>query len=389
MKNLFLFVVAVLLIGCHVDSSSEYLFTQKWENDYARDRTGSRLQGVAKFNKVWAHVDSTFLIIDQKTGDLIKAINSGEDHFLVGSKNMLYSDGRIYMHIPRWIRCYDFETGEMIWSLDIENDLEEMILTEMSDDNNYLYIAKRGGCYIIDKDNGNLIEEFDLTDILDLESGRRDLKVRELIKTEENNLVFAVELSDSDMPDGGGFVTSINISSKEINWIFYSQTDTLSPTLRKPGITKMDLYRDYLVFLRGKYLHCLDKSSGDSIWSNQYPDLGFFFGQDISDDGVVYIGSKGWDRIVIAVNISDGSEIWRTNIGYASIHDIQVKDDLIFVVCQHLVILDRNTGEMIFDFVGSTGDFFYTPPILDDDFFIAISSQRVYGITIERTPESQ
>ena len=199
--------------------------------------------------------------------------------------------------------------------------------------------------------------------------------------TSQNKLLFGIESYDPDHT--ASFVTSIDLHSKEADWTYISEVDTLAPGSTPAPITKMGLFEDKLSFLRGNHITTINVHSGEVVWEKRYSNLGFFFGHRVSDDGIIYIGSTGYDRTVIALEADSGDEIWRNNLQLASVGYLQVKGDLLFVLAEHLVVLNRHTGESLFDFVGDTGDYFYVPPTIGEDYFIGISSQRVYGWKIE------
>jgi outer membrane protein assembly factor BamB len=350
-------------------------FTLSWKNDYGKQLMPSDIIGVIHHGLAFLQLDSVLQIVDDR-GNLIKKISTGAHHSLVGSRNMILHEGSVLINDVSWIRKYDMETGNLAWNIDLDPNTS-MLLSEMSLKGNDLYVPKLGGAYIIDIAAGTIKDIIDLKEILHLDSSTDDIRVRELIVTSENKLLFGIESYDPDHTSS--FVTSIDLISEDADWLFHSEVDTLAPGTSSAPITKMGLFEDKLSFLRGSYVTSINVHTGELIWEKRYPDLGFFFGHRVSDDGIVYIGSTGYDRTVIALDANSGNELWRNNLQLASVGYLQVKDDLLFVLAEHLVILNRHKGEVLFDFAGDTGDYFYVPPTIGEDFFIGISSQRVYG----------
>ncbi len=352
-------------------------FTLKWQNDYGKNIQVSPIPGIIKEDIVWVQLDSNFHIINMKSGEITFTVESDLDHWLDGSRNMILEDNRIYIHITNWIRCYDFNTGKLIWNTTI-NDPVAQIATEMHMYGDQLYIPKRNGCYIVDKFTGSIVDEIKLTEIISLELTPRWVVVRDLYKIDESTVVFAIEGQDSNFPLSGGYVASIDLNSKAENWRIQSVIDTTSGgTIFSPSPSKMDFWGDHLAYI-GSDVYVVNKFTGEEIWKKDFDNLGFFFGLEVSDDGILYLGSTAWDRVVMALDIKTGEELWYNKLQQASIEYLKVKDDFLFVLAEHLVILNRHTGKVLFDFVGDTEDLFYDPPIIGDDHFIGISSQRVY-----------
>ncbi len=256
--------------------------------------------------------------------------------------------------------------------------MDGQIATEMHMYGDQLYIPKRNGCYIVNKFTGSIVDEIKLTEIMSLAIEPYDVVIRDLYKIDEHTVVFAIEGQDFNPPLGGGYVASINLNPRSENWRIQSVIDTTSGgTVYSPPPGKMDFWDDHLAYI-GNDVYVVNKFTGAEIWNKDFDNLGFFFGLEVSEDGVLYLGSTAWDRVVMALDIKTGAEIWYNNLQKATVHYLKVKDDLLFVVAGHLVILDRHTGEILFKFAGDTGDFFYFPPTIGDDHFIGVSSQRVY-----------
>lgn len=377
----FLLLVVILAGNCRQEpldaEPTVAAFERMWTNDYGRQVVLSNIAGQTRLDRTWLQLDTALLVVHSETGELLETIPTGASSALTGARRMLLQDDRLFIHTPRWVRCYHFGTGQQLWDR-LTPPEQGMVLSNMASAGNYLAVPKKGGAYLFDLETGGLAKELDLASLFALDAVPENLLVRELGWVSDSSLAMAVESYDEQLPGGAVFV--LDTDEMAPRWSYTSELDTNQNAADyHPPVTRMATYGDRLFFLRGSYLHCVAAATGETVWVRHFPDLGFRFGLAVAADGTVYVGSTGFERIVIALDAEDGTELWRNNLGYASISYLGLREDYLFVLAEHLVVLDRHTGEVRFDFVGDTGDFFYTPPIIGEDRFIGISSQRVYA----------
>ena len=101
-------------------------------------------------------------------------------------------------------------------------------------------------------------------------------------------------------PANSGYSTSTVPETPFRIWTFPNDNKTYEPIRSSPVVSEGFLYTSTAV--------CLDASTGRLIWSN--PEFGSYYSPAVSD-GVVYLGFYG---LLVALNASTGTEIWRTNL---------------------------------------------------------------------------
>ena len=384
MKKLIYLILFVTICSCEKSNFRSDCFEVQWVQDYGRSATKGTFVGDIEDDISWIQLDSTYLIIDTKTGDLIKEIPSGLSSLLAGSWKSVRHGSKIIFHMQTSITAYDFNTGDVVWKIDTKEDHlnnELMIGSYMELTEDILVVPKRAGFYVINVVTGTLENKVNLNDIFCLDTPKSKIQVRQVLRESADEYFVTIQAAIPGEANSLTFTSRVNISETKEEWRYTAKKDTtLGGTVFRPVITNMAKLEDKIIFLEDDVI-AVDATTGDSLWHVQYDGLGFWNGFNHDpEQNIIYLVSQS-DLIVAKAIDINGKELWSTQFDFqTSGQEVTIDGDKLFVKAGKLYALDRSNGKVLSSFLGEDGDQFILVHIsVGETLVIGVSSTKVYG----------
>ncbi len=240
--------------------------------------------------------------LDAQTGEELWKYETYEK--IVGSANVVQAeDGRDLIVVgshDAFVYALDAKTGDKVWSLETNDRVNGTLA--VTSDNQIIF----GGCdtivYVVDGATGAITSSTELGG--------------------DCNIPASVAVADGTVYLGhhSREFLSIEIDSGEIGWR-YNQTRAgfYSP----PAVTEDRI----VVGGRDNHLHCINRATGEQVWTYQARRK-IDAGPVVASDRVI-VGSG--DGRLYMISLEDGSEIWSNDFGSPIFSSAAVVDGMIIV----------------------------------------------------------
>lgn len=166
-----------------------------------------------------------------------------------------------------------------------------------------VYLAYQNGVFAININNGNLIWRFP--------ASPEGAKAFYAPPTVANGSIIAGDYTNA--------LHSIDARSGAQNWVFQRETGHFVAGPAVVGDTVLAPSSD-------SYLYALDKD-GAVRWTFRTSNM--LWAQPVSDGELVYLPAM--DRNLYALRVSDGTEVWRTNMGGSMLNSPVLDDGVLYV----------------------------------------------------------
>jgi outer membrane protein assembly factor BamB len=204
-------------------------------------------------------------------------------------------------------------------------------------------------------------------------------------------------------PDDSGLVQALNLFTGEIIWTNETCLDWMGadsgdwPSQGLPlgqNINNIIIENDILYFANyhsydsfnegedyyGIDFFAFDLNNLDYVWNYSERDVIASFGRPIIYDDIFYVGSS--ENIFYAVDINDGSLLWKKEIGIYPTTPLVFNDVLYVVDESKLLALDLKTGSVYDSYyvfgISRINDF-----IVDSDYIYLSAGNELYSLSLE------
>jgi outer membrane protein assembly factor BamB len=139
-------------------------------------------------------------------------------------------------------------------------------------------------------------------------------------------------------------------------------------------------------------VRAFNTEDGHLIWATELDDpdenskVGFGGGLAVNDGKIFVTTGYGF---IAALDLSDGSELWRVNIGIPLRNSPTVAGGRVFAMTQdnRIVALDSNTGGFLWDYIGIVENAGVlgsaSPAVIDDTVVAAFSSGEIFAMRVD------
>ena len=377
MKKLSFIFIAFILLSCRSTENSVERIDKK-NFDWPVYRGNSSLSGIAQSQLP----DKLKLLWSFQTGDDIKSSPVlGYGFLYIGS-----TDGKIY--------ALDAATGDSVWAFDTDDDVEAppMLLDST------VYVGSLSGeFYALDAKTGQKKWSF-LTDDEIYGSASwvfaPNKKDRWIIvgsydffiycldaKTGEKKWAYETDNYINGAPASDGNVVVFGGCDEQLHMISIADGSEIGAVDAGSYIAGSAALVDYHAYVGhyGESLLCIDLKKKEIAWEyNNEGTAGSFFSSPAVDEKRVVIGSR--DKLVHCVDRSSGEKIWT----FQTRNDVDSSP----VLCRNkvvvgsndgrLYVLDLKTGELIWSYEIGAG-IFGSPAVTGGQIFVGAEDGRVYA----------
>ena len=317
-------------------------------------------------DKEWGGIHD-LLYIDGKTGAQIWMWNDYLHSEKIGIGGM-FEDGYYYVSGYSEYYCINMETGITRWVHDME-------------DNTTIGGNINSGDYIYSRTYhwSNLISEGDKISIVKIKKSTG--KVSEVFSLEKKDdywismplpsvwfndqndtiLVFQNRQYRLSPYKDKADIYSYNMTQDTIMWMLEDYGDgTLSNGRR------LVVDEDRIYFLNARTMYCLDKYTGETLWSKSYNTTFLCSNYFVVDDKIIYGSCEG--HLVILDKLT-GEELYFVEDGSAIFH-ITYHDGRLYYINGSIKIVDVNTGKKLYDIKTpnkSAGNYFTGRVLLNEE----------------------
>ena len=294
--------------------------------------------------------DGNFYVINKYLGSVKRTIkdSGGIDATPLFSQGVLYfgtNDG--------YIKAFSYRTGDYLWSYYVGFPVQS---TPYVYDGRLFVMASNDILYAMDAETGKI-----------LWTVRRDFPVkRPVIKGQASPICY-----DNTVYAGFSDGTFVAVNMFNGATIFEKKFGTRTKFKDVDSTPYVDQKRIVVASYDGN-LYCLDRPTGNIIWSMQE---GSAKSARVVDDKVYYSSNEGG---IYVLNLNTGSVIWSILLKDSGIATSPaIMGDYIVVGSSErgIAVYDKNNGRFVYEFNSGTGVF--ANPVVDSDMIYFFSN---YGV---------
>lgn len=408
-KQLFNIVSIILFISSCVDSSSGSVKLGEIAWTIAHDEEQlTRVQPLIDGNNVFFYQDGYLKSVKLTSGSLNWEVHVWNNNSGGSFRNLLSDEKNIYLDRGFFFRAYDKQTGHLVWNTNYTNDghaFSGLGGPRISQDEEYLYLPRKGRVLKVNKSSGEITWEF-LLDRLVPESISHLQGATDPIPSSFDDLLYVPTsyydtLNVPVMVKGNIF--AFNKNTGELIWELkapnkvqpteeFEATDSL---LIESSIYDMDLLGDYLIAGVGPSMMLLNRHSGEIIWhipikNRMFPDVPGYentfgaidVGLTVDETGIYLVTLDGTAR---KLDWETGSEIWSVNIVYSNTSIPTIMNGKLYFNNSGgggIWVIDATTGDVLFNSRPPEGSYISSLGV-GSGYMVNIGNLKVYSLYAE------
>lgn len=246
------------------------------------------------------------------TGELIWQVDTESLGVISGDK-ILYSDGKIFINDFHFVKCYDANTGNLVWSnesSEVISNTQNSILSQYA---NFLFLPNRNKIIKINKDNGNIEDVIIITgqnniftngEILNLsisDDGLLYIPISNVkLDSISSGTLYCYDLKTDE------YIWDYNLESQFTNYPpAYQEIEEEIGTVVRKGIIDGDNFLTMAVYL----VYSINRKTGDINWISQmdFPNFLSSSGISIQNDKLFVRSDTGK---LFCIDANTGRGIW-------------------------------------------------------------------------------
>jgi outer membrane protein assembly factor BamB len=366
----------VFIVGSCTDSTPDpvKLGDIAWSIAHKEEQTTS-VQPLIDDSNVFFYQDGFLKSTKLSNGALNWQVQVWNNSSAGSFRNLLSDENNIYLDRGFFFRAYEKDTGRLVWNTNYTNDgyaFSGLGGPRISQDEEYLYLPRKGRVLKVNKSSGEITGEFSL-DRLVPESIKHLQGATESIPSLDDDFIYISTgyydtLSTPVLIKGNVF--AFNKHTGDLIWEVrgpekvqptdgFEATDSL---LIESPIKDIDIYENYLVAGVGPTIMLLDRLSGEILWhipiknrmftgvpSHENTFGGIWVGLTVDYSGIYIVTIDGTAR---KLDWETGNEIWSVNIVYSNISIPTVLDGKLYFNNSGgggIWVIDATTGAVLFN----------------------------------------
>tara|TARA_R110002049_G_scaffold300300_1_gene491064 strand:- start:43 stop:1152 length:1110 start_codon:yes stop_codon:yes gene_type:complete len=364
-KTYFYFLL-VLTVSCNekANDNNTSPLEQSWSTQYSGNpRTLSiTLNAPTKITDeyVGISVDGKLSLVDVSNGKF-KWSKTPENGFEIKTRNMLTNDNFIYLKFDdtKKVTAFNISNGGIVWNKEFDLVFDDFVNDYLL--NGTLYLTNDEPFVSIIDDSGNFIDTLQI-----------DTYPARSISVSGNQVFITQAWQKTGESNASGRILSYSTTTEELLWSYESNEGGFyfSPLIESNGIlvSGTTLGTGEIVGLN---------FNGDVVWSKK----GIQAWSLANSDTSLFINDG---ESIIALDIKNGQELWRTNfnVGFGQDNVFYFENRIYHSHGSGLFMLDANTGEIIFTIQASPdGSPFGNLTVIDGKVIIQ-SNSYIYGYDI-------
>ena len=308
-----------------------------------------------------------FYALDKNSGGIKWQFNSG---FAINSSPALYNGNVFFSNNKQTLYALNEANGKVNWKLDFDTSLDYdwgfdyFYSSPTIIDNKILIGIKDGFVYNIDAATGKIIWKFKTEGIVRSTSASK------------NNVVF--------FGDTEGILYAVDFNTGKELWRFKTIGNGLKNEDfgfdRRAIISSPTIAGDKIIFgCRDGFFYAVNEKTGKELWHVDH-EVSWVISSIAVKDSIAVTGTSD-GRFVQAVNINNGSEIWKFKTVSIVWSSPLIYNNQVYIGSQEGVLycLDLLTGKKITSFQAS-GKIFTSPVISDSLLFFGTDKGHFYAL---------
>ncbi len=349
-----------------ITSKNNFVFGDKaWQFD-----ANAPLRSTAVYDNNTVFFGSSkgiFYAIDKNSGSIKWQFNSG---FAINSSPALYNSNVFFSNNKQTLYALNEASGKLKWKLDFDTSLnyewgfDYFYSSPTIIDNKILIGIKDGFVYNIDAATGKIIWKFKTEGI-----------VRSTPASKNNVLFFG---------DTEGILYAVDFNTGKELWRFKTIGNGLRNKDfgfdRRAIISSPTIAGDKIIFgCRDGFFYAVNEKTGKELWHVDH-EVSWVISSIAVKDSIAVTGTSD-GRFVQAVNINNGSEIWKFKTVSIVWSSPLIYNNQVYIGSQEGVLycLDLLTGKKITSFQAS-GKIFTSPVISDSLLFFGTDKGFFYAL---------
>jgi len=278
-------------------------------------------------------------------------------------------DGVVYFGSDdRFLYAVDIATHQLLWKFETGDRVRSRpavvdgMVYFTSDDNNLYALDSQTGGEGWRFDLGSAVVPISRTNLV----GRVDYAISSPVISE--GVIYVGSAND--------WFYAVDASTGQEKWSFKVKW---GPVRSTPAVSNgMVYFGDSL-----DMIYAVDLETGQEIWEfDTHTDMMLVASPTVVD-GVLYMGTRGFDPVLFALDAGNGQEKWRLSFGVSWVDSSAVVvDGVIYIGSSDwlkLSAIDAATGQLKWQFTGS-GYMWSTPAVDDGMIFIGDTSRYFYAV---------
>ncbi len=336
-------------------------------------------------DKEWGGIHD-LLYIDGKTGAQIWMWNDYLHGKVIGLSGV-FENGNYYTSGIGEYYCINMESGVTQWSIDFEGNksvggnlnMGEFIYGTSRSWTNFVSEPDKGSIVKIEKSTGIVYDIFSIekTDDYTIRLSQPSVWIND---QNDTILVFQNRQYRLSPYKDKADIYSYNMTQDAIMWMLEDYGDGILSNAYPLVVDE-----DRVYFLNARTMYCLDKYTGETLWSKSYNTTFLCSNYLVVDDKIIYGSCEG--HLVILDKLT-GEELYFVEDGSAIFH-ITYHDGRLYYINGSIKIIDVNTGKKLYDIKtpNKSADNYFTGRVLLNEELGYMYAHDYYFLMCMKIPE--